>query len=246
MPQIGSNASIHEGSAVSDDAIIGNNVTVYPNVVVGPRVRIFDNAVLGRPPLAAGTLTRVPTSPGPLEIGEGTVIGVGAVIYSGSRIGNNVLIGDLASLREGCLIEDQAVIGRGCLVMYDSVVGARSRVIDGTILTGNMTIEADVFIGPGVRSINDNSVYLARYRLAPLSLTGPVVRRFALIGTAATLAAGVCVGYGAIVAPQAMVTKDVEPWTIVAGVPARKIREVAEQDRLKILQHFNAQLQTEN
>jgi acetyltransferase-like isoleucine patch superfamily enzyme len=122
--------------------------------------------------------------------------------------------------------------------MYDTTVGARSRVIDGAILTGNMVVERDVFIGPGVHTINDNEVYLRRFGLAPFEVRGPVIRRFALIGTGANLAAGVEVGRGAVVAPSAMVTRDVPAWTVVAGVPARKIRKVHPVERIRVLAHF--------
>lgn len=122
--------------------------------------------------------------------------------------------------------------------MYDTSVGSRSRVIDGAILTGEMTVEADVFIGPGVVAINDNDVYLKRFGLIPFGVRGPHIRRFALIGAGANLAAGVTVGVGAIVAPSAMVTHDVPDWTVVAGIPARVVRTVDVADRDRLLAHF--------
>ena len=174
----------------------------------------------------------------PLTIGAGSIVGANAVLYQGSRIGDGVLIGDLASIREGCTIGDDAVLGRGVLVMYDTIVGARTRVIDGAVLTGNMLVEEDVFLGPRVTTINDDGVYLKRFGLEAFSVAGPRIRRFALIGAGANLSAGVEVGLGAIVAPSAMVTRDVAPWTVVAGVPARLVREVPAEQRRRILERF--------
>jgi acetyltransferase-like isoleucine patch superfamily enzyme len=239
MNRIGQNVQVSDDAILGQGITIGNNVTVYPGVSIADDSTIFDGAVLGRPPRSAGNTTRpLSKSLQPLTIGPGSVIGANAVLYAGSRLGAQVLIGDLATLREGCELADQVVIGRSVLVMYDTSVGARSRVIDGAILTGNMIVEPDVFIGPGVNSINDNDVYLKRFGLAPFAVQGPVIRRFALVGAGANLAAGVEVGMGAIVAPSAMVTRDVPSWTIVAGMPARVVRYVDAQQSNRILSHF--------
>ncbi len=246
MTQLGHNVVFCEDTVLGEGATIGNNVTFYPNVVIGDDCTIMDGAVLGRPPKSAGNTTRpLDQDHSKLVIGSGSVIGANAVLYTGITIGNHVLIGDLASVREGCRFADYSLIGRGVLVMYDTSIGERTRVIDGAILTGNMTIESDVFIGPGANSVNDNGVYLKRFGLVPFSVRGPTIRRFALIGTAATLAAEIEVGMGAIVSPGAMVTHDVPPWTIVAGVPARVIRPVDPDSRRQIMQHFDLLDETE-
>ncbi len=238
MRKIGLYTTVSAEAVLGEDVEIGSHVTIHGHVRVGAGCRVFDGAVLGRPPCAPVTLNRPAAAPDWLEIGAGSVIGAHAVLYVGSTLGQRVLVSDLATLREGCRLADEVVIGRGVLVMYDTAIGERTRVIDGAILTGNMTIESDVFIGPGVCSINDNSVYLRRFGLEPFAVAGPRIRRFALIGAGANLAAGVEIGSGAIVAPSAMVTRDVPAWTVVAGVPARVVRPVPPGDQERILRHF--------
>ncbi|MCC7450010.1 MAG: N-acetyltransferase [Anaerolineae bacterium] len=237
--RIGQHVVLSDDTTLGQAVQIGNSVTVYPGVTVGDGCTIFDGAVIGRPPMSAGNTTRpVNSALRPLTIGAGSIIGANAVLYTGITIGQQVMLGDLATIREGCTIADNVVIGRGVLIMYDTTVGERVRVIDGAILTGNMIIEPDVFIGPGVNSINDNDVYLKRFGLAPFDVCGPIIRRFALIGAGANLAAGIEIGMGAIVAPSAMVTRDVPAWTVVAGVPAKPIRDVDPDHRHQILVHF--------
>jgi acetyltransferase-like isoleucine patch superfamily enzyme len=237
--RLGQNVILQEDTILGDHVTIGNNVVFYPAVNVGDGCQILDGAVLGRPPISTGNTNRpIDSRFRPLSIGPSSVIGANAVLYTGATIGPRALIGDLASLREDCILGEQVVIGRGVLVMYHTTIGDRSRVIDGAILTGDMIIESDVFIGPGVNSINDNDVYLKRFGLSSFEVRGPIIRRFALIGTGANLAAGIEIGMGAIVAPQAMVTQDVPAWTVVAGVPARVIRSVDESLRAQILAHF--------
>jgi len=237
--RLGQNVVLSADTQVGHNVTIGNNVTVYPNVIIGDGCTIFDGAVIGRLPMATRSLTRhIRKDYAPLTLGEGSIIGANSVLYTGIQLGREVLIGDLATIREECNFGDFSVIGRNVLIMYETTIGSRSRVIDGAILTGNMAIEEDVFIGPGVNTINDDAVYLKRFGLAAFKVQGPTIRRFALIGTGATLASGIEIGIGAIVAPHAMVTHDVAAWTIVAGVPAKYVKDVDPVTRQQILAHF--------
>lgn len=231
--------TIHGDLTLGDGVQVGANVTFYPNVHVGANTRILDGAVIGRPPIRAGNTNRpLDVGDATVRIGEGCVIGANCVLYTNLSIGDAVLVGDLASIREGCVLEDEVVVGRNVMMMYDTTVQTRSRIIDGAIITGNMLIEPDVFIGPGVQTVNDNDVYLKRFELIDFDVKGPTVRRFAVIGTGANVAAEVEIGMGAVVAPSAMVTKDVPPWTVVAGVPARELRKIDDETRLQVLHHF--------
>jgi acetyltransferase-like isoleucine patch superfamily enzyme len=84
---------------------------------------------------------------------------------------------------------------------------------------------------------NDNDVYLRRFGLAaPSESRGPLLRRFAAVGAGATILPGLEIGEGAHVAAGAVVTRDVAPWSIVAGVPARVMRPVPDEWKQRVIE----------
>ena len=237
--RLGSNVKILGDLRLAEGVEVASNVTFYPNVFVGANSRILEGSVIGRPPIRAGTTNR-PVSLGDrtVRIGADSVIGANCVVYTHVNIARNVLICDLTSIREGSRLAEGVVIGRMTTVMHDVSIGERTRITDNIHITGNAKIEADVFIGPGVSTANDNDVYLRRFGLLPFETDGPTIRRFAVIGTGAILAPGIEVGIGAVVATGAMATKNVPPWTIVAGSPARGVSKVDDEKRQRVLRHF--------
>lgn len=228
--------SISAEATVSASARLGDFVVVKPKVKIEDECIVLDGAVLGRLPIANRTVTRrVQSTYSELRIGRGSIIGANSVLYTGSQIGEDVLIGDLSSIREGCEIADDVVIGRSVMVLYNCKIGARSRIQDQAHIVGEMVIEEDVFIGMGVMTTNDNDVYLTRFGLAPAKMHAPIIRRLASVGAGSTILPGIEIGIGALVGAGAVVTKDVAPWTVVAGVPARVMREIAPEVREQLL-----------
>lgn len=94
---------------------------------------------------------------------------------------------------------------------------------------GGITLEDDVFIGPGVKILTE--AHPEQPEIRHTLLTRPVIiRRKAWIGAGAIILPGVTVGENAIIAAGAVVTKDVSDNTVVAGVPARILRTIHNTD----------------
>ena len=162
-------------------------------------------------------------------LGDGVAVCAGAVILAGADVGDGVVVGDQAQVRERSKIGTQTVVGRGSAVDNDVTIGDRVSIQTNCYITAGTTIEDDVFVGPGVTLTNDNT--MARHDPGPPE--APTLRRACRVGGGAVICPGVEIGEEAFIAAGAVVTKDVEPRAVMAGVPARKIREVGDEDLLE-------------
>lgn len=212
------NAIVYPGAIIEEGVRLGNGVVIHANVRVGRGTTVHDNAVLGRVPQVAGIIQRpLKKELSRLDIGDNCVIGACAVLYVGTTIGNDTLIGDLASIREECKIGNHVVIGRGVMLNYNIEVRDRARIMDASHFGGDIVVEEDVFVGPHVSTANDNTIGLT----AGVTRRGPHICRGASIGIGAILLAGVTIGEQAIVGAGALVVHDVPPRKIAMGVPAK-------------------------
>jgi acetyltransferase-like isoleucine patch superfamily enzyme len=210
--------------------VIAETAVVYPGTVLGDGVVIGDNAVVGKPPTLSARSTAKSEELPPLEIGDGSAILAGAVVFAGSRLGRDVIVGDQACVRERCELGDGVVVGRGSLIENDTTVGARSRIQANAYVTAYSTLEEDVFIAPGVVTTNDN--FMGRTEERHALRRGPTVRRAARVGGGAVLLPGIEIGEEAFVGAGAVVLADVPARAVVVGNPARVIREVSEEELL--------------
>ena len=209
---------------------IAPTAIVHAGTVVGEGCRILDYAVVGKQPVLSPRSTTAQDELPPLELGPGTVVSTGAVVFAGSSLGERVIVGDQACVRERCTIGDDVVIGRGSLVENDTEVGARTKIQADAYVTAYSLLEEDVFIAPCVVTANDN--FMGRTERRHKLRRGPTIRRGARVGAAAVLLPGIVVGEEAFVGAGAVVLRDIPPRAVVVGNPARAIREVPEDELL--------------
>jgi acetyltransferase-like isoleucine patch superfamily enzyme len=205
-------------------ADIHPTATVYPDTVLGDGVKVLENAVVGKQPTLSPRSTAKREPLAPAELGDGTVVSTGAIVFAGTRIGARVIIGDQSCVRERVTIGDDVVVGRGSLVENDTTIGARTKIQADAYITAYSTLEEDVFVAPCVVTTNDNFMGRTERRLELMK--GPTIRRGARIGGGAILCPGVEIGEEAFVGAGAVVTKDVPPRVVVVGSPARVLRDV--------------------
>ena len=203
---------------------------VYPGTVLGEGVKVLENAVVGKQPTLSPRSTAKREPLPPAEIGAGTIVSTGAVVFAGTKIGERVILGDQSCVRERVTVGDDVVIGRGSLVENDTTIGAMTKIQAEAYITAYSTLEEHVFIAPCVVTTNDN--YMGRTEKRHSLVKGPTIRRGARIGGGAILCPGIEIGEDAFVGAGAVVTKDVEPRMLVVGSPARVLRPVPEDELL--------------
>ena len=212
-------------------AEIHSTAIVYPGTVLGEGVKVLEYAVVGKQPSLSPRSTAKPTELPPAQIGDGTVVSTGAVVFAGSQIGARVILGDQSCVRERVVIGDDVVIGRGSLVENDTTIGAMSKIQAEAYITAYSTLEEQVFIAPCVVTTNDN--FMGRTERRHELVKGPTIRRGARVGGGAVLCPGVEIGEEAFVGAGAVVTTDVPPRTVVVGNPARVLRDVPGDELLE-------------
>ena len=126
-----------------------------------------------------------------------------------------------ARIEPGAIIRDQVEIGDGAVILMGAIINIGAVIGEGTmidmgaVLGGRATVGKHCHVGAGA--------VLAGV-IEPASATPVIVEDNVLIGANAVVIEGVRIGHDAVVAAGAVVISDVEPNTVVAGVPARKIK----------------------
>jgi len=163
-------------------------------------------------------------------VAEGPVNDAPYRLIDDVEFGENVVVRPFTNLY-GCTIGDETTIGPYVEIQRGVVVGARCKIQSHTFVCDGVTIEDEAFVGHGVMFVNDK-VPRATTEGGELQaaedwmLLRTHVGRRASIGSGAVILGGVMIGDGALVGAGAVVTRDVEPGAVVAGVPARATRQL--------------------
>jgi len=142
--------------------------------------------------------------------------------------GEEVQVGPFTNLY-GCTIGSGSRVGPFVEIQRGATIGERCKIQSHTFVCDGVHIADEAFVGHGVMFINDKQPRATTDDGALQSDTDWVlvptfVERRASIGSGAVIMAGVRIGAGALIGAGAVVTRDVEPGEVVAGVPARALR----------------------
>lgn len=228
----GANVVIGDEVSFGEDVIIGNNVVIYDGTVIGSNVIIQDNVVIGKQPTRAkaSILPETKQLP-PTIIGSGVTMGTSSIVYANATIGDEVFIADLATIRERVTVGERTIVGRGVAIENDCTVGKRCKLETNCYITAYSELGDNVFIAPCVVTTNDN--YMARTKERFGKFKGVTIKDGGRVGANSTILPGKVIHEDGTVAAASVVTKDVQKEELVVGVPAKKIRQVPEDQLLR-------------
>ena len=142
-----------------------------------------------------------------------------AIVEDGAHLGAGVRVWHFAHVRAGATIGDDTQLGKSCYVDSTAVIGARCKIQNFVSVYAGVTLEDEVFVGPGVVFTND----LHPRAVGVWRIETTTIKRGASLGANATILCGIEVGEYAMIAAGSVVTKDVGPHELVAGVPATRV-----------------------
>lgn len=205
---------IHATAIIDNDAIIGSNVSIgaysiiHKNVVIGDDAEIGAYCEVGLPSkLANGR---------PLIIGKRAVIRSHSIFYEGSTFGEDLVTGHRVTIRELTTAGNGFQIGTLGDIQGHCEIGDYVKCHSNVHIGQHSKLGNYVWIFPYVVLTNDPH---------PPSevMAGVTIEDFAVIATMSVILPGVTVKTGALVGAHSSVNKDVNPDSVVAGVPAKFI-----------------------
>lgn len=143
-----------------------------------------------------------------------------AYVSDEAKIGENTKIWVNCQVREGVSIGQNCILSKDTYVDLDVQIGNNVKIQNGVSIYHGVTIEDDVFVGPNVAFTND---MFPRALNAEWKVTETLIKKGASIGANSTIRCGNTLGEYSMVGAGSVVTKDVAPFELVVGNPAKRI-----------------------
>ncbi|MFB8005218.1 hypothetical protein [Nocardia sp. NPDC056000] len=201
-------------------AVINAFAVIHGGTRLGENARIEECAVVGKPERGYAVGQIHPGHGGSTAIGTDAVIRCGAVVYAAVEVGSGTVVGHHSLLRTGTRIGDESQLGHYLSVERGTTIGRQVRCSPGSHITGSTQVADRVFLGAGVRTINDKTLTWRDPHREPV-LTAPRFDTGAKIGSGSVILSGVTIGAEALVGAGSLVTHDIPAGALAYGQPAR-------------------------
>lgn len=179
---------------------------------IGTNVQFYEPVTLGFP---SRDYIGKKDHPGVI-IGDNAIIRSGTILYADVRTGSGFSTGHNVLVREKTIIGNDVSLGTGVIIEGNCTLGDHVNLQSMVYIPTNSELGNHVFIGPNAVLTND--------KYPPhggKNLIGPTICDGVSIGANSTILPGVTIGEGALIAAGSIVTKDVPPFSLAIGSPAR-------------------------
>jgi UDP-2-acetamido-3-amino-2,3-dideoxy-glucuronate N-acetyltransferase len=151
-----------------------------------------------------------------------------ANVSKSSEVSDSAKVWDFAQVRENAIIGEEVVVGAGAYIGSGVSIGARSKIQNYALIYEPATIKEGVFIGPAVILTNDRNprainIDKTQKSISDWQAVGVTVEEGASIGARSVCIAPVKIGAWSMVGAGSTVTKDVPPYALFVGNPAKQI-----------------------
>jgi acetyltransferase-like isoleucine patch superfamily enzyme len=204
-----------------DGCQVGPFAMIFGGTRIGNGARVEEHVIVGRPEQGYA-VGHVYTGAGAdTVIGDGAVIRAGAVIYAGTEIGENTVVGHHTLLRSFVTVGSETQLGHNLTIERATRIGRLVRCSPGSHVTSSCVLADRVFLGAGVRTVNDKEMTWRDPDGLEPYLAPPVFSTGARVGSGSVILAGVSIGEYALVGAGSVVTTDIPAGAVAFGVPAR-------------------------
>ena len=233
--QIGRNSIVGDNVSVGDNVVIRDNCIIEDNVVLGDNIFIDSNTII-RSDVSLGKNSTIGANciigeyqmdfyrdrqhhAHPLNIGDNALIRSGSIIYSGSDIGENFQTGHQVTIREKSRIGNNVSVGTLSDIQGNCDIGNYVRMHSNVHIGQRSKIDDCVWIFPYVILTNDPTP-------PSENMLGVHIHSFAIVATSTVVLPGIEIKSDSLVGAGSVVNRDVEPYAVVVGNPAKQRADV--------------------
>lgn len=191
-----------------------NNGAVFPNVRLGKHCRIDIGVILG---FSEGTNSKIVT-----KIGKNSIFRPYSIVYTGVSIGDNFQTGPNVLIRENNIIGNEVVVWHSSTLNPGNIIGDGCRIHAGCFLE-EVTLGKQVFLGPNVVFTDDPHPKSPPFKTC---MKGATIEEGVAIGGNVTILPHVRIGKHSVIGAGSVVTKDVPPYEIWVGSPAKFLKKI--------------------
>ena len=216
----GSGVCVSPLAKIGKNVKIGDRTIIYDNVEIGDNTIVCNDCVIGEPLNAYYNESNCYENPKTV-IGSDSLIRSHTIIYAGNTTGDHFQTGHRVTVRENTIFGSHCSLGTLDDIQGYSVFGDYCRLHSNVHIGLHSKLGDFVFVYPYVVFTNDPT---------PPSYIciGPTVGDFSQVATGSVLFPGIKIGKHCLIGACSSVTKDVEDYKLVVGVPAKPIKDVRE------------------